>query len=175
MRRWLAGLAAAAVAVVAVVALTSSPDSTGPTGESGPSTLQTVSFDRVGKPVPVPEVKFTRTIYATSNLARSELMLDFCRGPIAIDVGEHRPVLVAEHDFCGGTAWMPKLAMGEAIKLSGDGVRDGIYVVTTIGNGIRGKTRVRDLPDADIVLQTCVTTDKTVLVGMELFDPTATI
>lgn len=175
MKRWLAGLAAAAVAVVAVIALTTDSESDAPSTASGPSALQTASLEQIRKPVPVPDAKFTRTIYATSTLARSELMLDFCRGPIAIDVGDHRPVLVAEHDYCGGTAWMPKLAKGEAIKLSGDGVKDGTYVVTTIEHGIRGKTKVRELPDADIVLQTCVTTDKMILVGMELFDPTETV
>lgn len=173
MRRWLAGLAVVVAAAAAVVTLTSASDTEAPSVAQGPSVLQTVRFDPLGKPVPVPKAKFTRTIYATSSLARSELMLDFCRGPIAVDVGDHRPVLVAEHDYCGGLDWMPKLAVGEAIKLSGGGVEDGIYVVKTIENGLRGKTRVSELPDADIVLQTCVTTDKTVLVAMDLFDPAA--
>ena len=175
MKRWLAALVAMAAAGVTVVALMSGADSGASPTSSGPSVLETASLEQVGEVVPAPRAKFTRTIYATSNLARSELMLDFCRGPIAIDLGDRWPVLVAEHDFCGGTAWMPKLAVGEAIKLTGGGVEDGTYVVTTIENGIRGKTKVRDLPDADIVLQTCVTTDKTVLVGMELFDPTAPV
>ncbi len=52
--------------------------------------------------MPPPKAKFVRTIFATSSLKRSELMLDFCKGPIAVFVGEHRPRLIAEHDYCGG-------------------------------------------------------------------------
>jgi hypothetical protein len=44
--------------------------------------------------------------------------------------------------------------------------------VTTIEHGIRNKTKVRDLPDTDIVLQTCVSHNTMVLVGMDLFVPT---
>jgi hypothetical protein len=167
----LAALVAAATAVVALTLLTSGSDSPAST-PSRPAALQTATLDRVTKPVPPPKAKFVRTIYATSSLERSELMLDFCRGPIAIDVGEHRPVLVAEHDYCGGLAWMPKLGEGDAIKLSGDGVKDGTYVVKTIQHVDRGHARVRDLPHTDLVLQTCVSPQKMVLVGVDLFDPT---
>ena len=170
MKRILAALVVAAIAVVAVTLLSSGSDS--PPASTGPAALQTASLDQVSKPVPPPKAKFVRTIFATSSLESSELMLDFCKGPIAVFVGHHRPVLVAEHDYCGGLAWMPKLGKGDAIKLSGDGVQDGTYVVTTIEHGIRNKTKVRDLPDTDIVLQTCVSHNTMVLVGMDLFDPT---
>lgn len=169
MKRMLAALVAVAAGVLAVTLLTSGSDS--PPASSGPTALQTATLDRVIKPIPPPKAKFTRTIFATSSLKRSELMLDFCKGPVAVFVGEHRPVLVAEHDYCGGLEWMPKLGKGDAIKLSGDGVQDGTYVVTTIKHGIRGETKVRELPDADIVLQTCVSQNTMVLVGMDLFDP----
>ncbi len=170
MKRMLAALVAVATVALGVTLL--SPGADTPPAPTGPTALQTATLDQVSKPVPPPKAKFVRTIYATSSLKRSELMLDFCKGPIAVFVGEHRPRLIAEHDYCGGLAWIPKLAKGDAIKLSGDGVQDGTYVVKTIGHGVRNATKVRDLPDTDIVLQTCVSHNTMVLVGMDLFDPT---
>ena len=170
MKRMLAALVAVATVALGVILL--SPGADTPPAPTGPTALQTATLDQVSKPVPPPKAKFVRTIYATSSLKRSELMLDFCKGPIAVFVGEHRPRLIAEHDYCGGLAWIPKLAKGDAIKLSGDGVQDGTYVVKTIGHGVRNATKVRDLPDTDIVLQTCVSHNTMVLVGMDLFDPT---
>jgi hypothetical protein len=169
MKRILAALVVVATAVLAATLLMSPPTSSPATTE--PTAIQTTTLDQVTRQVPPPKAKFVRTIFATSSLKRSEVMLDFCKGPIAVFVGEHRPVLVAEHDYCGGLEWMPKLAKGDAIKLSGDGVQDGTYVVTTIEHGIRNKTKVRDLPDTDIVLQTCVSQNTTVMVGMNLFAP----
>ena len=156
--------------VLAVLLLTSGSASR--PASSAPTALESATLDRVTKPIPPPKPKFVRTIFAASNLKQSDLMLDFCKGPIAVFVGAHRPVLVAEHDYCGGLEWMPKLGRGDAIKLSGDGVKDGTYVVTTIGHVPRGSAKVRDLPDADIVLQTCVSHNTMVLVAMDLFDPT---
>ena len=170
MKRVLGALIASAAAVVGLTLVTSGSDS--PPAVSGSTALQTATLGQVGKAVSPPKAKFVRTIFATSSLKRSELMLDFCRGPIAVDVGDHRPVLVAQHDYCGGLEWMPKLGKGDAIKLSGDGVEDGTYVVTTIQHAVRNEARVRDLPDTDIVLQTCVSPNTMVLVGMDLFDPT---
>jgi hypothetical protein len=80
-------------------------------------------------------------------------------------------VLVAEHDYCGGSAWMPKVGKGDAVRLSGEGVKAGTYVATTIKHVPRRLTKVRDLPDTDIVLQTCISPNTMVLVGMDLFDP----
>lgn len=170
MRRALVALSGFLVAGVLFALLTSGSE---PAPEaSGPTVLESANLSRISKPVPPPRAKFTRTIYATSNLKRADLMLDFCRGPIAIDVGDDRPVLVAEHDFCGGSAWIPKLKPGQAVKLSGSGVVRGTYIVSRVVLRDRGKTRVRDLPDADIVLQTCVSPQNMVLVGVDRFDPT---
>jgi hypothetical protein len=162
--------------VVAVALLTAG--SAAPRASSGLTSLQVATLDDVtwpapkSLPLPSPKTtKFTRTIFATSTLERSELMLDFCRGPIAIALDGRDTVLVAEHDYCGGAAWMPTLGKGDAIKLSGEGVRDGTYVVTKIKHALRGHATVRDLPHTDIVLQTCVSTQKMVLVGLERFDP----
>jgi hypothetical protein len=170
VKRLLAALIALLLAGAAVLLLASGSGST--SVASGPTALETATLATIAAPAqPAPDPKFTRTIYATSTLARSELMLDFCRGPIAVDLGHDRPVLVAEHDFCGGSAWMPKLGEGDAVKLSGDGVEDGTYVVSTIEHAVRGQAKVRDLPDTDIVLQTCVTPKQMVLVGLDRFDP----
>ena len=169
MKRMLAALVAVATVVLALSLL--SPGSDPAPTLSGPAAIQTATLDQVTKPIPPPKAKFVRAIFATSSLKRSEFMLDICKGPIAIFVGEHRPRLIAEHDYCGGLAWMPKLGKGDAIKLSGDGVRNGTYVVKTIGHVTRGEAKVRDLPQTDIVLQTCVSQNTMVLVGMDLFEP----
>lgn len=170
VKRLLAALVVATTAVLAVALLDSGSES--PQASSTPTAIQTATLDQITTPaVTPPKAKFVRRIFAASSLQRSEVMLDFCKGPIAVDVGDHRPVLVAEHDYCGGLEWVPKLGKGEAIKLSGDGVKDGTYVVKTIGHGIRGETKVRELPDTDIVLQTCVSQNTMVLVGMDRFEP----
>ncbi len=169
MKRILVALVVVAAAMLGVTLLTS--ESNAPPAATEPAALQTASLNQVSMPVAPPKAKFVRTIYAASSLERSDLMLDFCKGPIAVFVGHDRPVLVAEHDYCGGLEWIPKLGKGEAIKLAGEGVQDGTYVVTIIEHGIRNQTKVRDLPDADIVLQTCVSHNTMVLVGMDLFDP----
>jgi hypothetical protein len=170
MKRAVAALVAALAAIAAVVLLTPGSSSP-PAPASGPTAIQTATLDRVVRPAKPPKPKFVRTIFATSSLKRSEFMLDICKGPIAVYVGENRPRLIAEHDYCGGLAWMPKLDKGDAIKLSGNGVQDGTYVVKTIGHAPRNEAKVRDLPDTDIVLQTCVSQNTMVLVGMDLFDP----
>ncbi|MCW2800777.1 MAG: hypothetical protein JWQ70_2249 [Aeromicrobium sp.] len=105
-------------------------------------------------------------MYSATQLAGAGVMLDACAGPIAIHLGPGRPILVAQHDYCGGTAWMPKLNLGDAVKLTGDGIYPGIYVVTEIRYQIRDEATVGDLPDADAVLQTCVTKKKLILVGL---------
>jgi hypothetical protein len=165
-----AALVVAATMVLAVILLT--PKSESPASPSAPTALESATLDQVTRLTAPPKARFVRTIFATSSLKRSELMLDFCKGPIAVFVGHHRPRLVAEHDYCGGLEWIPKLGKGDAIKLSGDGVKDGTYVVKTIGHAPRREAKVRDLPDTDIVLQTCVSQNTMVLVGMDLFVPT---
>src|SRR4051794_27253318 len=103
MKRMLAALAVSAAAVLAVTLLTSSSDT--PPESSAPAALQTATLGTVTKPIPPPKAKFVRTIFATSTLKESALMLDFCKGPIAVELSAGRPVLVAEHDYCGGLTW----------------------------------------------------------------------
>ncbi len=114
-----------------------------------------------------PEPRFSRTTVAATTMPGSGVMLDLCQGPVAIDLGEKYPTLLAEHDYCGGSAWMPKLAVGEAVALDGDGVEAGTYVVTSVGHAPRGTARYSDLPVGDVVLQTCVSKTQIVLVGLE--------
>lgn len=124
----------------------------------------------VDPPRPTPEPRFSRTTYGVTNLDGSTAMLDRCKGPVAVWLGEDRPTLVAEHDYCGGMFWMAKLKEGDAVALDGKGVDDGIFVVTSLKYETRNQVTVGDLPEADVVLQTCVTKTKLVLVGMERFE-----
>ncbi|WP_332643981.1 hypothetical protein [Aeromicrobium sp.] len=122
------------------------------------------------QPRPAPEPRFSRTTYGVTNLDGSDAMLDECKGPVAVFLGEARPTLVAEHDYCGGMFWMARLKEGDAVKLDGKGVDDGIFVVTSLKYETRNQVTVGDLPEADVVLQTCVTKTRLVLVGMERYE-----
>ena len=121
-------------------------------------------------PRPAPEPRFSRTTYGLTNLNGSAAMLDKCKGPVAVFLGDARPTLVAEHDYCGGMFWMAKLKEGDAVELEGKGVDDGIFVVTSLKYETRRQVTVGDLPEADVVLQTCVSQTRLVLVGMERFE-----
>lgn len=169
MRRLMVLLGGVA-AMLAVLSVSDQPTATA----SPPSSLETALIPAVsGPPVEVPKPRFTRTMYATTQLAGAGVMLDACAGPIAIQLGAGRPVLVAQHNYCGGTAWMPKLNLGDAVSLKGEGVQPGVYVVTEIRYQIRDEATVGDLPQADAVLQTCVTKRKLILVGLDWVGVTA--
>jgi hypothetical protein len=164
------------VAVVGIALALGACSAGGPPAATGPSHLETASLSspapaRSAPLAKAPKPKYTRAIYASVRLAGSSVMLDACHGPIAIDLGEARPVLVAEHDYCGGSAWMPRLQMHDAVRLTGDGIDPGTYVVTEIRYQIRRQAKVSDLPATQVVLQTCVTKNKMVLVGLERFNP----
>ncbi|MDX6277298.1 MAG: hypothetical protein QOJ72_1426 [Nocardioidaceae bacterium] len=160
----LAGLVALLGVLVAVSSLSSQSSATA----APPSSLQTAQMPAVSAPpVKAPRPRFTRTMYAATQMAGAPVMLDACHGPIAVRLGAGRPVLVVQHDYCGGLAWMPKLNYGDAVKLKGDGIDPGTYVVTEIRFQIRKEATVGDLPNADAVLQTCVTKHKLILVGLD--------
>jgi len=166
-RRLLATLAALLViAFVVVVRASSKSDSV---EEDSISHLETSALGRL--PLPPPKPRFTRTTYAASDLDGALPLLDKCKGPVAVLLGADRPVLIAEHDYCGGSAWMSKVKVGDAVKIGGDGVDDGIFVVTSLAYETRKEVTVGDLPVADAVLQTCVTKTKLVLVALDRFDP----
>jgi hypothetical protein len=166
MRRLLV-LLAGIVAVLGALVTAPSLSSQSTAIAAAPSSLQTAQMPAVSAlPAKVPKPKFIRTMYAATQLAGAADKLDACHGPIAVELGAGRPVLVAQHDYCGGAAWIPRLNIGQAVKLKGDGIYPGVYVVTEIQHQIRHEATVGDLPDADAVLQTCVTKHTLILVGL---------
>ncbi|NRQ48299.1 hypothetical protein [Aeromicrobium stalagmiti] len=115
--------------------------------------------------------RFARTTVVETSLAGSTAALDRCAGPVAVALGDDRPVLVAEHDYCGGSAWISRLRLGDTVQLDGAGVEADTYVVTEIGTDRRGEAKVKNLPAADVVLQTCISPEDIVLVGVERLQP----
>lgn len=115
---------------------------------------------------PKPDV--SRTMFAAATLSSFAGPLDACRGPVAIDVQEAgRPLLVSEHDYCGGAAWIPALGPGDTVELDGPGVEAGLYEVSVVDRHQRRNVYVKDLrPDADVVLQTCLSKTQLVLVAL---------
>lgn len=140
------------------------------------STAVSTPYDGLGVSLPTvvrpPETVFTRTMFATATITTVDKQLDTCRGPVSVPLGSNRPILVAEHDFCGGSAWISRLDRGEAVDLSGPGLASGIYVVAELKIVKRdGNATVKDLPQEDVVLQTCISKTEMVLVGLSRFSP----
>lgn len=138
-----------------------------PAGESfEAAALPRVEAVPTRAPAPEPDVRRTTSTAAT--LATFQAPLDACRGPVAIDVQEAgRPVLVSEHDYCGGAAWIPQLDRGDVVALDGPGVGAGLYRVAVVDRHRRRDVYVRDLrPTADVVLQTCLSDTELVLVAL---------
>ncbi len=126
------------------------------------------------EPVPVSsDARFSRAIAKYTDLDSVEPALDACAGPIAVDVGDEHPRLVAEHDYCGGSDWMPKLDRDDVVHLTGPGVEAGLYTAETIKHVPRYDSTVNDMPDGDVVLQTCISKTTMVLVGLRLAAPAA--
>lgn len=119
-----------------------------------------------------PEPTVSRTMAAAATLSTYGPPLDACDGPVAIDVEvEGRPLLVAEHDYCGGADWIPDLEAGDVVALDGDGVDDGLYRVDVVDEHARRQARVTDLrPEADVVLQTCISQTRLILVAATRID-----
>lgn len=145
-------------------------------GCGGSSVADVASFDEFGASMPTvvhpPKPVFTRTMFATATITTVDKQIDKCRGPVSVPLGGNQPVLVAEHDFCGGSVWIGRLHRGQAVNLSGPGVSSDIYVVAEIKTVKRdGGATVKDLPQQDIVLQTCISKTKMVLVGLSRFSP----
>lgn len=105
---------------------------------------------------------------ASTDLDNVTEVLDECDGPVGVPLAGRSTVLVAEHDYCGGSAWSRQLHRGQPVRLSGPGVESGAYMVGERQHAVRGEARVRDLPDTDAVLQTCLNNTKLVLLGMML-------
>ena len=125
---------------------------------------------RLSHLVPPPVPRLSRTMYAATSLANSTAMLDRCAGPVAVDLGSARPTLVSEHDYCGGSSWISQLVDGDAVQLSGEGVDEGLYVVRDLSYETRHSVYVDDLPAVDVVLQTCVSKTRLVLVALVKYE-----
>lgn len=117
-----------------------------------------------------PIAEFTRTTVAQATIETVDKMIDKCRGPVSVVLGPTQPTLVAEHDYCGGSEWIPELELGEAASLSGPGIEEGLYVATEIKTVPRhSNATVADLPVTDVVLQTCISKTEMILVGLTKF------
>ena len=117
------------------------------------------------------DAKFARRIGKITDLDHVDPALDACAGPVAVYLGHGRPMLVAEHDYCGGSAWMPKIDANDVVMLTGLGVDPGLYRAETITYVPRYGSTLRDMPDGDVVLQTCVSRTRMVLVGLRYAAP----
>ena len=127
------------------------------------------------EPLPVSsDAKFSRSISRFTNLESADPALDACAGPVAVYLGDQHPRLVTEHDYCGGSDWMPKLDPDDVVQLKGPGIEAGLYTAETIKHVPRYESTVDDLPDGDVVLQTCISQTRMVLVGLRLAAPGGT-
>ena len=173
MRRWtVVALAAGVVALALAIAvpLLDDEERVDPYLTFVTAHLDVVPTER--QPIST-EAKFSRTIATFTDLESVDPALDACAGPVAVYLGEGRPKLVAEHDYCGGSAWMPKIDTNDVVQLTGPGVAAGLYRAETIKHVPRYDSTVNDMPDGDVVLQTCVSKTTMVLVGLRLDAPAA--
>lgn len=159
--RWLIALVLAG-AMVGLLSPQASASS-----ETSDQGLQMTRLPQILRTIP-PAPTFERQIATSTDLKHVAEALDECDGPVAVPFAGWGTILVAEHDFCGGSEWISRLHRGQAVRLSGPGVDSGIYMVGDFKRAVIGEARVRDLPDADVVLQTCISKTKVVLVGMTL-------
>ena len=117
------------------------------------------------------DAKFARDITKVTDLDHVDAALDSCGGPVAVYTGHRHPMLIAEHDYCGGSDWMPKIDTNDIVQLTGRGVDSGLYTAETIKFVPRYGSTLGDLPDGDVVLQTCVSRTRMVLVGLRYAAP----
>jgi hypothetical protein len=112
------------------------------------------------------DARFTRSTAKFTTLEHVDPALDACAGPVAVHLPGDRPLLIAEHDYCGGSDWMSKIVEDDLVQLTGPGVQPGLYSAEEITLVPRYESTLKDLPDADVVLQTCVSRTQMVLVGL---------
>ncbi|MDQ3157261.1 MAG: hypothetical protein M3Q98_11130 [Actinomycetota bacterium] len=172
MKRLIVLLVSAAVLVIGAVALVFGGQTQ--TEPRSASQFERVSLPFVNAPVqppPAPKAKFTRTIWTSTKLNAIDAALDQCRGPVSADLGEGEPIFVAEHDYCGGRAWMWKLDVDDAVALKGEGVDAGLYVVSELKYFPRKSgAQVSDLPPGEVVLQTCVSATRMVFIALKKYE-----
>ena len=90
--------------------------------------------------------------------------IDRCVGPVAITIPD-APLLITEHDYCGGTGRIASLRKGDRVQVAGGGGVNGTYKVVSIRYVPKGSSTsvLRGL--GAVVLQTCVG-NSVVLVGI---------
>lgn len=170
MKRLILLLVGAAVLLVGagVVLLANQPT---PQESHALSRLERAILPIIIAPSEPPKAKFSRTIWTSTKLAEIDPALDQCRGPVSADLGDGEPVFVAEHDYCGGRAWMWKLGVDDAVTLKGKGIDPGLYVVSELKYFPRKSgAEVSDLPPGDVVLQTCVSATKMVFIALRKYE-----
>ena len=124
------------------------------------------------EPLPVSsDAKFSRSIAKFTDLESVEPALDACAGPVAVYLGYGKPRLVAEHDYCGGSDWMPKLGPNDIVQLTGPGIETGLYSAETIKYVPRYDSTLKDMPDGDVILQTCISRKQMVLIALRYAAP----
>jgi hypothetical protein len=119
------------------------------------------------EPIKSSDARFARDIAKLVDLEHVDPALDACAGPVAVLLEGDWPVLVAEHDYCGGSSWMPRLNTNDVVQLSGPGVEQGLYLTETIKHVPRYDSKLSDLPDGDVVLQTCISRTEMVLIALQ--------
>lgn len=132
---------------------------------ASPAAVPTSDVVEPATPAP-PRARFTRVMSAATTLASAAPYLNRCAGPVAINVGAASPLLIAEHDYCGGSSWISKLMIGDAVDLGGPGVDRGLYVVEGRANAPRATANLSNLPDGDVVLETSISKTQLILVSL---------
>lgn len=159
-------LGVAALCAAVAVPFLVSDDKVAAAAPPAPALRESKPIEAKPEPEP-PKVAFSRTMYASSTATGFDPYIDACAGPVAIDLGGELPTLVSEHDYCGGSDWIPKVNVGDAVELKGDGVEAGIYEARSLKNAPRHVSTTQDLPAGEVVLQTCISATEMVFVALE--------
>lgn len=120
------------------------------------------SDDRL--PPPIEPAALVIRIAAVTGPLTMQSAINACNGPVEIDWGIY-PTEIAEHDYCGGTAFSA-LSAGQRVQVIGGSVA-GTYVVNgNLRYASAGSSASALNGIGDIALQTCVT-DGVILVGLD--------
>lgn len=91
-------------------------------------------------------------ISAWGNLGNMQALVNRCSGPVAITGSVGLPLLIAEHNYCGGSGHIAARRIGQRVNVSGYGT----YRVVSRKNVVRGTSSDVIRGMGSIVLQTCV-------------------
>jgi hypothetical protein len=90
----------------------------------------------------------------TATLSTLQAKIDWCRGPVFTKYRAY-PGLIAEHDYCGGTYRLGRHAIGAQVRVTGPGVRNGLYRVVARKVVRKGSPFSVLNGMGHVVLQTC--------------------